>query len=97
MSNPNEDFWNYKIKVTCIEKLGKCRHELGDVFMDESAFDYPVGLCPGIQEPARNPIMACQAGVPSWEADDSRIYRIHCISKKGTVWKIERTPKTDET
>ena len=52
--------------------------------------DYPVGLCPGIQEPARMYVSRCAAGLPSWEGDDQSIYRIHCISKKGTVWRLEK-------
>lgn len=95
MSDLNEDFWKSMVKITCIEKTGKCRHEIGDSFVYQSAFDYPVGLCAGIQEPSRNPALACQAGVPSWEADDPSVYRIHCISKKGTVWRIERIPREE--
>ena len=97
MSGLNEDFWKSMIRITCIEKTGKCKHEVGDTFVYKHALDYPVGLCSGIQEPARVNVLACQAGVPSWEADDRSIYRIHCMSKKGTVWRIERIPRIQET
>lgn len=85
-----EDFWKRKIKITCVEKLGKCHHEVGDSFVYENAISYIPELCVGVQDPARLWVSHCAAGLPSWEGDDSSIYRIHCISKKGTVWKIER-------
>ena len=86
----NEKFWKTKVKMTCVEKLGKCHHEEGDSYVLEHPMARAVGLCFGAYDPARPYISHCAAGVPSWEGDDSNIYRIHCISKKGTVWKIER-------
>lgn len=84
------DFWKTKIKMTCIDKHGKCHHEVGESYTYAHAIDYPDGPCPGIQEPARIYVSQCAAGVPSWEGDDPNVYRIHCISKKGTVWEIEK-------
>ena len=86
----SENFWKTKVRITCEEKLGKCHHEVGDTFVYAHAIDYPHGLCPGIQEPARIYVSHCAAGVPSWEGDDPSVHRIHCISKKGTVWKLEK-------
>jgi uncharacterized repeat protein (TIGR04076 family) len=88
----SKDFWKTKIRITCEEKLGKCDYEVGDTYVFEHALDYPKGLCPGILDPSRPFISHCAAGLPSWEGDDQSIYRIHCISKKGTVWRIERIP-----
>ena len=90
----DEEFWKTKVKITCEEKHGKCGHEVGDTYTYNHALDYPEGLCPGIQEPARISVSHCAAGIPSWEGDDPNIYRIHCISKKGTVWRLERVPST---
>ena len=88
----NEDFWKTKVQITCEEKHGKCRHDVGDTYVYRHALDYPEDLCSGIQEPARLVVTHCAAGIPSWEGDDQSIYRIHCISKKGTVWRLERIP-----
>ncbi|UCH57624.1 MAG: hypothetical protein JSV18_01515 [Candidatus Bathyarchaeota archaeon] len=85
-----EDFWKTKVQITCEEKLGKCHHEVGDTFVYNHPAAYIQGLCFGIQDPARPYVSQCAAGVPSWEGDDPNIYRIHCISKKGTVWRLER-------
>jgi uncharacterized repeat protein (TIGR04076 family) len=91
----SEEFWKTKVKITCEEKLGKCHHKVGDSYVYAHALDYPQGLCPGVQEPARIYVSHCAAGVPSWEGDDPSIHRIHCISKKGTVWKLEKLSKDE--
>ena len=85
-----ENFWETKVRLTCEEKLGVCRHNVGDSYLLEHPQDYVKTLCSGIQDPARPYVARCAAGIPSWEGDDDGIYRIHCISKKGTVWKVER-------
>ena len=91
----SDDFWSTKIRITCEEKHGKCHHEIGESFVYSHPLDYIKEMCSGIQEPARLWVSNCAAGRPSWEADAPDIYRIHCISKKGTVWRLERI--TDET
>jgi uncharacterized repeat protein (TIGR04076 family) len=93
----SDRFWNTKVRISCIEKTGKCSHEVGDSFEYTHPLNYPKKLCLGIQEPARLWVSLCAAGIPSWEADDSSVYRIHCISKKGTVWQIERLEDEAET
>jgi uncharacterized repeat protein (TIGR04076 family) len=85
-----EDFWESKVRITCEEKIGKCRHNIGDTYVYDHALDYPEGLCSGIQDPARIFVSHCAAEIPSWEGDDPSIHRIHCISKKGTVWRLEK-------
>lgn len=86
----SDDFWETKVRITCEEKLGKCHHEVGDAYIFENAISYIPDLCFGIQEPARLFVSHSAAGLPSWEGDNPEIYRIHCISKKGTVWRLER-------
>ncbi|MCW4050146.1 MAG: hypothetical protein NWE89_10485 [Candidatus Bathyarchaeota archaeon] len=86
-----ENFYKTKVRITCVEKTGKCEYNVGDTYVYEHPMDYIKGLCMGIQDPARPWISQVAHGQPSWEADDQSIYRIHCISKKGTVWKLEKT------
>ncbi len=86
----NENFWKTKVKITCVEKNGKCEHNVGDSYVYDNPMAYIKGLCLGIQDPARPFVSHTASGVPSWEADDKSIYRIHCISKKGTVWEIKK-------
>lgn len=90
-----EDFWKTRVRMTCEEKLGKCHHEVGDSFVFKHAMTFTEGLCFGAYDPARPYISHCAAGVPSWEADDDSVYRIHCISKKGTVWRLERVEEEE--
>ena len=86
----SENFWNIKVRITCEEKLGKCHYNVGDTYVYDNPMAYIQDLCVGIQDPARPWVSQCAAGTPSWEGDDKSIYRIHCISKKGTVWRIEK-------
>jgi len=87
-----ENWWAQKVRITCESKHGVCEHNVGDTYVFEHIQDYVKGLCNGIQDPARPYAEYCAIGQPSWEADDKSIYRIHCVSKKGTVWKLERIP-----
>jgi uncharacterized repeat protein (TIGR04076 family) len=89
MANTFEDWWNAKVRITCEEKHGVCEHEVGDTFVFEHVQDYAEGLCSGIQDPVRPYAAYCAMGQPSWESDDKSVYRIHCVSKKGTIWRIE--------
>ncbi len=94
MENTFEEWWDSRVRITCEEKHGVCEHEVGDAFVFEHVQDYAEGLCSGIQDPARPYAAYCALGQPSWESGDKSIYRIHCISKKGTVWRIEKIPPT---
>ena len=91
----SEDWWATKVRVTCESKHGVCEHEVGDSYVIEQVQDYVKGLCSGIQDPARPYAAYCALGMPSWESDDKSIYRIHCISKLGTVWRLERIPEEE--
>lgn len=86
----DENFWKTKVKITCVECNGKCEHNVGDSFAYENPMDYIKGLCIGIQDPARPWVSHAAMGNPSWDGDDPNVYMIHCISKKGTVWKLEK-------
>jgi uncharacterized repeat protein (TIGR04076 family) len=80
-----------EVGVKLIEKIGKCPHEEGEVFIYVHPNCRPEGLC-GVASIAIEPfVQRCSApGVPSWEKDDPNTYRIHCPSKKGTIWEIRR-------
>ena len=91
----SEDWWATKVRITCESKHGVCEHEVGDSYVIEQVQDYVKGLCSGIQDPARPYAAYCALGMPSWESDDKSIYRIHRISKLGTVWRLERIPEDE--
>ena len=59
--------WSTKVRATCVEKLGKCHHELGESHVFETPLSYVEGICLGIQDPARIWVTHCAAGLPYWE------------------------------
>lgn len=45
------------------------------------------------QDPGEDPhefLVCLEERLTSWEGDNPEVYRIHCISKKGTVWEFQR-------
>lgn len=83
----DENFWKTKVKITCVDQNGKCEHKVGDSYVYGNHMDYIKGLCLEIQDPARPWVSHAAMGNHSWDGDDPSVYMIHCISKKGTVWK----------
>ena len=78
------------VRVTLVEKIGVCPHNEGDSFLYHHPMFHPQGIC-GVAAHSMGPfVQRCADGIPSWEKDAPSIYRIHCPSKKGTIWKIER-------
>lgn len=78
------------VRVTLVDKIGVCPHEVGDNFLYYHPMFPPRGIC-GVAAHSMMPfVQRCADGVPSWEKDNPSIYLIHCPSKKGTIWRIER-------
>lgn len=78
------------IRVTMVEKSGQCRHALGDSFTLENPYTRPEGICFALLHVADLYTWRVVLGFPSWEADDRAVYRIHCPSKRGTVWEMTK-------
>ena len=79
-----------RVEVELVEKIGKCPHREGESFIYVHPNCRPEGIC-GVAAISLEPfVQRCSARVPSWEKDNPEIYRIHCPSKKGTVWEIKR-------
>lgn len=78
------------LQIKMIEKSGECRHNLGDVFVYTKPFQRPKGVCYALLHVLEAFVWRVSLGFPSWESDDRSIYRIHCPSKKGTVWEMKR-------
>jgi len=76
------------IQVTMIEKCGKCMHSVGDTFRYENPYEKPSNLCNALKHVLDLYTWRITLGFPSWEEDDGNVYRIHCPSKKGTVWEM---------
>lgn len=78
------------VKVTLLEKTGRCPHEVGDSFDYYHPLFRPQGVCGAAAYAMEVFIQRCSDGIPSWDKDSPENYFIHCPSKKGTIWKIER-------
>lgn len=81
------------IEVRCVDKRGRCGHEVGDVFYYDSPYRPPRDLCHALLYVLGLYTWRVVTGFPSWEADDPSVYRIHCPSKAGTVWEMRRVER----
>jgi uncharacterized repeat protein (TIGR04076 family) len=97
MSNPGltlEDYVAFvqshgPIEIRMIEKHGPCFHELGDTFRYQHPYRPPTGkLCPALIDTLAPFIWRVALGMPSWEDDDPKVWRIHCPWRTGTVWEV---------
>ena len=78
------------IEIRMVEKSGKCVHDLDDTFHYDSPYDKPDGVCAALLHVLDLYTWRVALGFPSWEADDRSVFRIHCPSKKGTVWEMRK-------
>lgn len=76
------------IQIKLVEKIGSCPHGVGDVFYYQTPYDKPQGACTALLHVLDLYTWRVALDFPSWEADDRKVYRIHCPSKKGTVWEM---------
>ena len=85
-------FWEQlgKLEITMIEKKGKCPHNVGDKYIFDHPYKRPEGVCYALLHVIELYTWRCALGFPSWEADDRTMFRIHCPSKKGTVWELRK-------
>jgi len=78
------------LEIKMVEKIGKCMHELGDTFCYETPYKKPEGVCAALLHVLDLYTWRVALGFPSWEADNRRVFRVHCPSKKGTVWELRK-------
>lgn len=77
-----------KMEIRMVEKLGKCKHDLGETHHYVNPYEPPPGVCSALLHVLSLYTWRVALGFPSWEPDDDRVFRIHCPSKKGTVWEL---------
>ena len=84
--------WNTlgKIELKMMEKIGKCRHESGETYYYNTPYERPQGVCTALLHVLDLYTWRVVLGFPSWESDDRSVFRIHCPSKKGTVWEMRK-------
>ncbi len=79
-----------KIEIKMIEKTGKCKHEMGEKYLYNSPYEKPQNVCNALLHVLDLYTWRVALDFPSWESDNRKIYRIHCPSKKGTVWEMRK-------
>lgn len=78
------------LEITLVQKTGKCQHALGDTFYYKTPYEKPEGVCNALLHVLDLYTWRVALGFPSWESDDHDVFRIHCPSKKGTVWELRK-------
>jgi uncharacterized repeat protein (TIGR04076 family) len=79
-----------KIEIKMVEKNEDCKHNLGDVFIFDSPYDKPEGVCNALLHVLDLYTWRVALGFPSWNEEDRKVYKIHCPDPKGTVWEMRK-------
>ena len=79
-----------KIEIKMVEKLGECRHNVGERYIYETPYKKPQDVCTALLHVLDAYTWRVILGFPSWEAEDRNVYWIHCPSRGGTVWEMRR-------
>lgn len=80
-----------KIELKCVEKSGQCFHNVGDTYVYAIPYQEPQRICYALKHVLELYNWRVALGVPSWDASDREVYRLHCPDRTGTVWEMRRT------
>ena len=85
------------IQIQMIQKKGKCRHALGDVFEYSTLYRRPEGVCNELLHVLGLYAWRLALNAQTQKGPSARVLRIHCPSRTGTVWEIKmaRTASQD--
>jgi uncharacterized repeat protein (TIGR04076 family) len=79
-----------KIEIRCVEKNEECRHKVGDAFVYENPYKRPAGVCDALLHVLDLYTWRAAFGFPSWNAENRKVFRLHCPDPKGTVWEMRK-------
>jgi uncharacterized repeat protein (TIGR04076 family) len=82
-----------KIEIRMVEKIGECRHNLGEVYTYGTPYQKPDSVCPALLHVLDLFTWRVALGFPSWNAEDRSVYRIHCPDHTGTIWEMRRVAR----
>ena len=80
----------YRIEIRMVEKIGECKHNLGDVFYYDTPYKKPSGVCGALLHVLDLYTWRVVLGYPSWNEQDRSVFRIHCPDHTGTIWEMRR-------
>jgi uncharacterized repeat protein (TIGR04076 family) len=79
-----------RLELKMVEKIGECKHCLGDTFIYDTPIKRPDGVCYALLHQLDLYTWRAALGFPSWNGDDPSVYRIHCPDHTGTIWELKR-------
>lgn len=86
------ELWNQmgRIRIQMVEKIGKCNHEIGDIFYYDNPYTKPQGVCNALLHVLDLYTWRTALGFPSWDPNERKAHMIHCPAKKGSVWEMKK-------
>jgi uncharacterized repeat protein (TIGR04076 family) len=79
-----------RVEIKMVEKNEDCRHNVGETYIFENPYKRPAGVCDALLHVIDLYIWRAAFGFPSWNADNRKVFKIHCPDPKGTVWEIRK-------
>jgi uncharacterized repeat protein (TIGR04076 family) len=79
-----------RIEIRLVQKLGECKHNLGEAHYYENPYKRPEGACFALLHVLDLYTWRVALGFPSWNEQDPRVHRIHCPDHTGTIWEMRR-------
>jgi len=83
----------YRIEIRLVEKIGDCRHQVGDRYYYENPYQRPEKVCFALLHVLDLYTWRVSFGFPSWDEDRPGVYRIHCPDHTGTIWEMRRVER----
>jgi uncharacterized repeat protein (TIGR04076 family) len=78
------------IEIKCVEKNETCKHNVGDTFYYKNPYSRPDNVCSALLHVIDLYTWRAAVGFPSWNAENRKIFKVHCPDPKGTVWEIKK-------
>ena len=79
-----------KIEIKLVEKIGQCRHNLGDTYIYGNPYKRPEDVCFALLHVLDLYTWRVALGFPSWNDKDRKVHKIHCPDATGTVWEMRQ-------
>lgn len=81
------------LQLKCVKVMGTCKHKLHETHYYVNPYDKPKDVCNALLHVLDLYTWRAVTGFPSWESHNRKIYKVHCPSKKGTVWELQKVKK----
>jgi uncharacterized repeat protein (TIGR04076 family) len=79
-----------KIEIRLVEKIGQCKHNVGDTYYYDTPYKKPTEVCAALLHVLDLYTWRVVLGFPSWNDRDRTVYRIHCPDHTGTIWEMRK-------